>query len=172
MFIYLSWPPAPHILILTSLHIIFVYSFIYKTHLLSWGIIGSPICVVAHPTSILCLAFPFAILLPSLHSYDLIPLSSSATGRRLQHGKALISCITTFWINPVWTLWAAVAVSQGPRSPRTSQRTLTMTVYGRPTVTGWALFPVRAPTSPTKIKLPPHSSYFKWLYIYLKLFIY
>lgn len=98
--------------------------------------------------------FPFAILPPSLHSYDLIPISSSANGRPLQHGKALISCITTFWINPVWTLWAAVAASQGLRPPRTSQRTLTMTVYGRPTVTGWALFPVRAPTSPTKIKLP------------------
>ncbi len=120
--------------------------------------------------------FPFAILPPSLHSYDLIPLSSSANGRPLQHGKALISCITTFWINPVWTLWAAVAASQGPRPPRTSQRTLTMTVYGRPTVTGWALFPVRAPTSPTRIKLPltpliSSDFVFIWNYLFIYLMI-
>lgn len=73
-----------------------------------------------------------------------------------QHGRELIWCITMCWISRAWSVWAAAAASLGPRAARTFQRTRTMTVYGRLTLTGWGRFPVRAaaPTSPTRTKLP------------------
>lgn len=78
-----------------------------------------------------------------------------------QHGRALTWCITMCWISRAWSVWAAAAASLGPRAARTFQRTQTMTVYGRLTLTGWGRFPVRAaaPTSPTRIKFP-HLYYF------------
>lgn len=154
---------------LRHLHASFI--FIWKTSSFYLVIIGSFIYVVGpilFPSTSICNP-PFP-----LHSYDLTPLSS-VTGRPPQHGKALISCTTTFWISPARILWAAVAVSRGPRPLLTSQRTLIMTVYGRPTVTGWALLPVRAPTSPTKINLPltPISNdlIFIWNYLFIYVFI-
>lgn len=137
-----------HVL-LSITHILFIqHSFLPSRLLL---LLWPPLFVVGHFWSLFVL-FPFAI-----HSwFD----SSCATGRPVQHGRALTWCITTFWINPVWTLWAAVAASPGQRPRRTYQRTRIMTVYGRLTVTGWALFLVRAPTSPTKTKPSPHSSCF------------
>lgn len=76
--------------------------------------------------------------------------------RPSQHGRALIWCITTCWISRAWSAWAVAAASLVQRAARTFQRTRTMTVYGRLTLTGWGRFPVRAaaPTSPTRTKLP------------------
>lgn len=131
-----------------------------------------PLFVVGPPTHIFCLP-PFRFIPCHLQSiHDLLPLSSCATGRPVQHGTALTSCTTTFWISPAWTLWAAVAASPGQRPRRIYQRTRIMTVYGQLIVIGWALFLVRAPTSPTKTKPSPHSSCFKWLLFISNLFIY
>lgn len=59
------------------------------------------------------------------------------------------------WISRAWRVWAAGAASLDPREARTFQRTRTMTVYGRLTLTGWGRFPARAaaPTSPIRTKL-------------------
>lgn len=84
------------------------------------------------------------------------PLSLDCLLWSPQHGRALIWCIIMCWINQALSVWVVAAASLGPRAARTFQRTRTMTVYGRLTLTGWDRFPVRAaaPTSPTRTKLP------------------
>lgn len=152
-----------HYLSFTPPHHTFIFIHFIK-HSFSWLLSLRSPC--GRTTHFLLAPFSFYSLPFAIHSFDPSP---PATGRPVQHGKALTSCTTTFWISPAWTLWAAVAASPGQRPRRIYQRTRIMTVYGRLTVTGWALFLVRAPTSPTKTKPSPHSSfiYFEPIYLFI-----